>query len=157
MYSVWVLGGIILLVGGWLGVLSYLIWKEKGYLKELFPKETQGDIREKFEEVLKVLAESQRRDQILNRNLRQISKEGLNHIQKIAVLRYNPYQDTGGDQSFSVAVLNGLGGGFVLTSLHTRGGTRVYTKNIEEGKSSLKLSKEEEEVIVKALSQDDRE
>lgn len=157
MYSVWVLEGLGLLAFLWLIVLTYLIWKERGYLKELFPKEASGDIRQKLDEVQRVLDESQRREQILNRNLRLVSKEGLSHLQKIAVLRYNPYQDTGGDQSFSIALLNGVGSGFLLTSLHTRGATRVYTKNIVEGKCELKLSKEEEEVIEKALSENVKE
>lgn len=152
MYPVGVLSEIFtLVVLIWLSVLTYLIWKEKRYLGELFPKDSKGDIRVKFEEVLTVLAETQRRDQILNRNIRQIAKDGLNHIQKIAVLRYNPYQDTGGDQSFSIAMLDGIGSGFILTSLHTRAGTRVYTKNIVEGKCDLKLSMEEEEVVEKAF------
>lgn len=151
MYSVGVLSVLFLVITIWLLVLTYFNWKERDYLKELFPMGEQGDIREKFKEVISVLNESAHRDQILNRNIRQIAKEGLNHIQKIEVLRYNPYQDTGGDQSFSIALLNGLGTGFVLTSLHTRNGTRVYTKNIIEGKCDFKLSKEEQEVVEKAI------
>lgn len=154
MYSVGVLSALFLAITFWLLALTYFIWKERGYLRELFPKTEQGDIREKFQEVIRVLNESGRRDQILNRNIRQVAKEGLSHIQKIQVLRYNPYQDTGGDQSFSIALLNGLGSGFVLTSLHTRNGTRVYTKNIVDGKCELKLSKEEQEVVEKAIGID---
>lgn len=135
----------------WLGILSYLLYRENGFLKKLFPKGQGQDIRDKFNEVLGSLEETQKREQLLHKNLRDFAREGLRHVQKVEVLRYNPYGDTGGDQSFSIAFLDGNGKGTVLTSLHTRAGTRVYSKEIAEGKSELRLSKEEAEVVAKAL------
>jgi hypothetical protein len=64
----------------------------------------------------------------------------------------NPFKDTGGDQSFAIALLDSNNNGIVLSSLYTREGTRVYTKPIEKGASSYNLSKEEEEAIKKAIS-----
>jgi hypothetical protein len=92
-----------------------------------------------------------RENQVLNKNLRAIYREGMGHVQKTAVLRYNPYQDTGGNVSFSLALLDGKDGGVVITSLHTRAGTRVYVKEILNGKSELALSKEEKQVLEKAV------
>lgn len=137
----------------WLGILSFLFWQQKGFLKQLFPHGEERDIRNKFSEVLDVLEEAQKRDRIVNKYLNQLAKEGLKHTQRLELLRYNPYGDTGGDQSFSIAILDGRGSGFVVTSLHTRTGTRVYAKPINEGKSELRLSKEEEKVILKALDE----
>jgi hypothetical protein len=75
------------------------------------------------------------------------------HFQKIGFLRYNPFSDTGGDQSFCLCVLNQHNTGFLLTSLHSREQTRIYAKSIIEGKSiQAELSKEESEVLQKALS-----
>lgn len=136
----------------WLGVISYLLYKERDFLRKLFPKGEGKDIRAKFEEVVASLEETQKREQVLQKNLREFAREGLHHVQKVEVLRYNPYGDTGGDQSFSVALLDGTGRGMVLTSLHTRAGTRVYAKEIADGKSELRLSKEEEIVVKKALT-----
>lgn len=135
----------------WLLVLSYLLYKERGFLKRLFPKDQVQDIRAKFEEMIASLEETQKREQLLQKNLRDFVREGLHHVQKVEVLRYNPYGDTGGDQSFSVAFLDGTGRGMVLTSLHTRAGTRVYAKAVADGKSEIKLSREEDEVLKKAL------
>lgn len=137
----------------WLGVVTFFLWKEFNYLKKLFPKE-DGDIKNKLNEVLRVLDEVARRDKILSRNIRQVALEGLRHTQKVSVLRYNPYEDTGGDQSFSIALLDGTKTGFILTSLHTRSGTRIYTKAIVEGKSTVKLSKEEEQVLKKVTEEE---
>ena len=72
-------------------------------------------------------------------------------ITKVGVVRFNPFKDTGGDQSFVIALLDSKNNGLVLSSLYAREGTRVYTKPIEKGTSSYHLSKEEEEAIQKAI------
>lgn len=88
----------------------------------------------------------------LKENFFKKGDRDLGQIQKVALLRYNPYGDTGGDMSFSVALLNGLGSGVVLTSLHSRSGTRVFAKEVEAGKQGRhEFSKEEQEVVKKAL------
>jgi hypothetical protein len=73
-------------------------------------------------------------------------------ITKVGVVRFNPFKDVGGDQSFAIALLNSNDDGLVISSLYTREGTRVYTKPIEMGKSaSYNLSEEEQEAIKKAI------
>lgn len=70
--------------------------------------------------------------------------------QKISVVRFNPFGDTGGDQSFSLAVLDSHDSGYVLSSIHGRQGTRVYVKPVDFGKSKYQLSSEEEQALVQA-------
>lgn len=154
MYS---LGGVSVLDFGiliWLVFLSLIIWKIYRLIIRVIPT-LEGDKRknliEKFEEVNQALAEVLKREQLLNKNIKEFTLEGLEHIQRVGILRYNPYGDTGGDQSFSLALLSGKGNGIILTSLHTRSGTRVYAKEIIEGKSKLQLAKEEKEVLSQAL------
>lgn len=151
MYSAWVLIVVLLGTVGWLGFLSYLIWKQGDFIQRLFPKDEQGDIRDKLQEVLQAIDASREECLILNKHVREVSKDGLRHLQRLEMYRYNPYNDTGGDQSFSVAILDGVGNGVVMTSLHTRAGTRIYTKPIQTGKSEIKLSKEEELVVTRAM------
>lgn len=67
--------------------------------------------------------------------------------QKIAIIRFNPFGDTGGDQSFSLAVLDAHDSGYVLTSIHGREGTRVYVKPVDYGKSKHTLSAEEKQAL----------
>ena len=73
-------------------------------------------------------------------------------IQKVAVVRYNPFADTGGDQSFAIALLDPLGNGIVVSSLHSRTDTRVFAKPVQSGRSKYPLSDEEQEAIRKALA-----
>ena len=136
----------------WLGVVSFFIWQQNIFLKSLFPKSGERDIRRKFEEVLKqVLAFRQELDETRGKVLK-VEQLGLRHIQKAHLSRYNPYDETGGDQSFTLALLDDKGNGFVITSLHARSGTRVFAKPVSLGKNGkYKFSKEEEEAIQKAM------
>ena len=70
--------------------------------------------------------------------------------QKISIVRFNPFGDTGGDQSFSLAVLDSHDSGYVLTSIHGREGTRVYVKPVDYGKSKYTLSDEEQQALSQA-------
>lgn len=67
--------------------------------------------------------------------------------------RYNAFRDTGGDLSFSLAIINDVGNGFVLSSIHGREESRTYAKPVEGGKSAYNLSAEEKEALKRALSQ----
>jgi hypothetical protein len=80
--------------------------------------------------------------------------EGLSQrsIQKVGVIRFNPFNDTGGDQSFAIALLDADGNGVVLSSLHGRADTRVFAKQVQAGRSKHALSDEEQAAIRKALS-----
>lgn len=70
--------------------------------------------------------------------------------QKISVVRFNPFGDTGGDQSFSLAVLDSHDSGYVLSSIHGRQGTRVYVKPVDFGSSKYQLSVEEQQALTQA-------
>lgn len=71
--------------------------------------------------------------------------------QKISIVRFNPFGDTGGDQSFCLAVLDAHNSGYILTSIHGRQGTRSYVKPIDFGQSKYTLSEEEKQAIAQAM------
>ena len=72
---------------------------------------------------------------------------------RVGLVRYNPFEgETGGNQSFSLALLDGRGDGFVVSSLHARAGTRVYAKAVSGGTSEAALSAEETEALRQALA-----
>jgi hypothetical protein len=69
---------------------------------------------------------------------------GLRHaVQHVGLVRFNPFDDTGGNQSFALAMLDANADGVVLSSLHSRSATRVYVKAILGGRSDASLSEEE--------------
>jgi hypothetical protein len=76
-----------------------------------------------------------------------LESSARHHFAKEGLVRFNPFPDTGGNQSFAMALLDESDNGFVLSSLHSRTGTRVYAKAVEMGKSDGSLSSEEQEAI----------
>ncbi len=71
-------------------------------------------------------------------------------IQRIGVVRFNPYHDTGGEYSFSVALVDENGTGLLLTGLYHRDQSRVYAKEIRGWTSESDLMEEEAEAIARA-------
>jgi len=80
------------------------------------------------------------------------SQEAMKHVQKVGMVRFNAFPDTGSDLSFAVALLDGEDNGVVLSSLYGRSESRIYAKPIQGGTSTYKLSDEEKEAIQKAKS-----
>ena len=76
----------------------------------------------------------------------------LTSLQHIGLVRFNPFDDTGSDQSFAIALLDGQRDGIVISSLHGRANTRVFAKPVEGGASPHALSAEEEQAIRIAVS-----
>lgn len=132
----------------WNAVLSYFVWRDRGFLRSLFPKTKEREIRQRFEELLGDVQGFEKKLVSLSEDLSLESKISQKHIQGVRFMRYNPYDEVGGDQSFSVALLDHLGDGIVVTSLHTRSGTRVFAKPVSKGaESGYEFSKEEREVV----------
>ncbi len=71
-------------------------------------------------------------------------------IHKVGIIRFNPFKDIGGDQSFALALLDGKDCGITISSLHTREGTRMYSKPIVKGESEKYTLTEEEKAAIKA-------
>jgi hypothetical protein len=74
-------------------------------------------------------------------------------LHKVAIKRFNPFADMGGDTSFTAALLNNENSGILLTYIATREqGGRSYAKPIEKGRSNQQLSQEEAEVLATAIN-----
>lgn len=152
MYPDWAGPAIAGFLAAWLMVLSFLFWRQSKFLDLLFPKSDSRDIRKKFEEIIKLVEGFKGDLSVLTDKVVLLREQGLEYIKRVELLRFNPYDDTGGDQSFVACFLNDQGSGIVITSLHARSGTRIFAKNINLGKSSkYQLSKEEELIIKKAM------
>ena len=83
-------------------------------------------------------------------SLNQLYKLNRNNVQKIGFTRFNPFDDSGGNISFALALLDAKDDGVIISSLHGREGTRVYAKSVKAGHSESKLTEEEIEAIKKA-------
>ena len=104
-----------------------------------------------LEVVLQSLADnlkSTRQEQlVLQQNLARLYDELGFAVQKVGLVRFNPFAEGGGNFSFTLALLDGHNSGVVLTSLHGREQNRIYSKNITQGKSESQLTEEEQRAI----------
>jgi hypothetical protein len=104
-----------------------------------------GQHLERVRRVSRDLDDVAARTAALERDVRQ-------SLGRVGLVRYNPFDDTGGNQSFALAIVDAAGDGFIVNSLHARAGTRVYAKAVSRGKSEVALSDEESEALRQALA-----
>jgi hypothetical protein len=73
---------------------------------------------------------------------------------KFELIRYNPFNEVGGDQSFSMVFLDSNNNGFIFTSIYVKDGNRLYAKPVKNGSSSYQLSEEEETILKKLVGKE---
>lgn len=103
-----------------------------------------------MKEILSQFKDLEENFEKLSKELEELKKESRFAVQKIGMVRFNPFKGVGSDQSFSIALLDANDDGLVVTSLYTREESRVYGKPVKGGISEYKLSEEEKEAILKA-------
>jgi hypothetical protein len=108
----------------------------------------EGALGQHFDRVVEV---RRALDQLENRTA-AVEQDLRSTLGRVGLVRYNPFENTGGNQSFALAILDPGGNGFVISSLHARDGTRIYAKAIEAGRADTALSAEEADAVKRAVS-----
>ncbi|OGY09028.1 MAG: hypothetical protein A2782_00890 [Candidatus Blackburnbacteria bacterium RIFCSPHIGHO2_01_FULL_43_15b] len=145
---------VLVLMGA--GVLIWIIgvtvwlYKAHSHYTKLVGTTGKKDLRLILESLINRSDKTRSEIQKVQEELSRITAEKSNCLQKIGLVRFNPYSDTGGNQSFALACLNEFDSGFLILSLHAREGTRIYIKSIMRGKSTHNLSDEEKQAIEEA-------
>lgn len=80
-----------------------------------------------------------------------IDKRLAQSIRNIETVRFNPFPQVGGNQSFAMSLLNDEGNGVVISSLYSRDRTSLFAKPIKAGQSEFELTKEEKSVLKKSI------
>ena len=133
-------------------VVILLVWNIR--TERRIKKITTGKGGADLEEAINFLV-----DEVKAINLREKNTAGIlsnNHerlkrsIQGVELIRFNPFNDSGSNQSFAIALLNEEGDGLVISSLYSRERMSVFAKPIKNLASSHELSDEEKEVLKKA-------
>ena len=137
---------LILLV--WVGWLTFSFRR----LHARYMLFTGGVSRNTLDTVLtKIIKENTKSQQAIAQLMSRcatIEKEERLHIQKIGLLRFNPFKDTGGDHSFILTLADSYDTGVVITALYARTGMRWYAKRVVKGKGiEHELSDEEKKAL----------
>lgn len=141
---IWIL--VVLII--WLTVLSSVVLLIRGHYKRLVEIGGKRDLKAILERILDRLEEDRVNIDNLSKILKRLEQEGEFHIQKVGVVRFNPFPEVGGNQSFVLAFLDKNNNGIVVSSLYGREATRWYVKSVVGGKGKdIELSKEEERAI----------
>jgi lysozyme family protein len=88
----------------------------------------------------------------LNEKYFKLDKKLENAFQKVGLVRYNAFNDLGGNLSFAIALLNSKNDGFLINGIHGREGSYTYVKTIENGQPSAQVSNEEKEALKQAIN-----
>ena len=137
-------------------VLAVVLLRRVARLEARLGSLTRGEDGRSLETVLgahldKVMAVSRAVDDI-GRRTTVLEAGARNALQRVGIVRYNPFEETGGNQSFALAVLDADEHGVIISSLHARSGTRVYAKAVTGGRPAGALSDEEAEALRLARS-----
>jgi len=82
----------------------------------------------------------------------RVDRRADESVRNVSIVRYDAYEDTGGHQSASLAVLDSRRTGVVVTAIQGRDYARIYMKELDRGKASVALSPEEAEAVERAMS-----
>ncbi len=132
--------GCFVLLAAWMTLMELR-------LKKLFRGKKAGDLEEvlqKLGEELKKLSLSREKTDVY---LKEVEERLKKSLKKVGVVRFNPFRETGSNQSFSMAFLDEGGNGAVISALYTRDNIKVYAKPVQSYKSEYSLTGEENEAI----------
>jgi len=100
---------------------------------------------------LEAIEANQERLKEMESSFAAINSKLTRSIQRVGIVRYDAFDQNGSQQSFSIAMLNNKGDGFVLTSLYGRSSSTIFAKPVKKKESEYPLTKEEKEAIEQAL------
>ncbi|MEK7577357.1 MAG: DUF4446 family protein [Patescibacteria group bacterium] len=136
----------------WISVLTYVLIRMVRHYNRLTGEGQKRGLKEVLDAITGAIDVLQKRTSESEKAIRAVELDGTKHVQRIGIVRFNPFADTGGTQSSSIAILDARKNGIVMTTLYGRAGNRSYIKEIIAGTcKELDLSKEEKEAIQKAI------
>ncbi|MBI1872094.1 DUF4446 family protein [Candidatus Collierbacteria bacterium] len=144
-----ILLGIVAL---WLLVISFLLIRLMAHYQGLIKDVSKKDLLSALNNLVNKTESNQEEIRAVRDHLLSEVKNNKDHLQRIGFKRFNPFTDTGGNQSFILSLLDENGDGIVISSLHSRENTRVYAKKIENGHCpDQELSKDEAQIVKESL------
>ena len=152
---IYVLGGIVIvLLLAFLIVLGKVISLNKRYKKFMVKLGEGKDIQEDLENYMYRVERVEKQNAEILNQINGLDKDLEGCIQKVGILRYSAFQDTGSDLSFTLALLDEHDNGVVFNGIYSREMSNIYAKPVENGKSKYTLSEEEQEAIKRAIESD---
>lgn len=144
LLAFFVLGGIAII----LGVIWVIITEKR--LKRFFLGKKAKDLEDTIVTMQDEIVKLVKAKENLQKDITEINTKLKKSIRGLETIRFNPFPDQGGNQSFAIGLLDEEGNGVVLSSLYSRERMSVFAKPIKNSKSEYELSAEEKEVLRKS-------
>jgi Protein of unknown function (DUF4446) len=152
-YAPFVLATAAVLLGVLVGLMIWLalrLRRVENRYRTLTAGTSAGNLEDVLEDHVRQVHRATERVAELDELTHQVERDSRSHIQRLGFLRFNPFRDSGGDQSFAIAMADRDGNGVVISGLHGRDATRVYAKPLAGWESVYPLTDEEQQAIRRA-------
>ena len=144
-------GLVVVLIIGWLG-LAVKLRRLDGRLATLTRGMDGNNLEGTLAAHMDTVDQTVQRMDALEQAVAVLQAQIPGCLQRTSLVRYDAFDDVGGEQSFSVAMLDAQGNGVILTSVYSRLDVRVYAKAIRNGRASHALSEEEARALRESAS-----
>ncbi len=133
-------------------ILIEVIWivKTEKRLKKFFLGKKAKDLEDTIFNLEKDIQKLKESKENTEKELIVINKKLKKSIQGLEVIRFNPFPDQGGNQSFAIGMMNEENNGVVISSLYSRERMSIFAKPIKNGNSEYELTNEEKDALKKA-------
>lgn len=149
--TIYIISGLFFI---WLIFISWILYRTRRHYYNLISGSRKQTIAEILEQLLSNNKKFSLEIDKLTKDLKGAIEQSKLPLQKIGMIRFNPFERAGGEQSFVIALLNNHNSGIIINFIYTREGLRTYVKKVKEGRGEkYELSEEEQEAIKKSSSQ----
>lgn len=131
-------------------VIFFWVWKTETRLKKFFFGRKSKDLEDVVLELREQVQKLSANGKDLEKEIGVIKQKMKKSIRGLETIRFNPFPDQGGNQSFAIGMLDEEGNGVVLSSLYSRDRMSIFAKPIKGGKSQYELTEEEKEALEKS-------
>ena len=133
----------------WLLILTIFFWQMFSHYSRLAKGANNKNLKSILEDILSKIDLHNKDIESIKKYCDNLERDGLLHVQKIGLHRFNPFKDTGGDQSFVLSLVDGSDTGIIISALYSRSGTRWYAKRVIKGKGAEHELTDEEKKVLK--------
>ena len=145
---------VIVLLIAFLVVLGKVISLNKKYKRFMKKLGSSENLEEDLENYMYRVDRVEKQNADILNQINGLDKDLEFCVQKVGIVRYSAFQDTGSDLSFTLALLDEHDNGVVFNGIYSREMSNIYAKPVENGNSKYTLSEEEQEAIKRAIEAD---
>lgn len=133
-----------------MATLAFFVFRMNARVNKLFQGKDAKNLEETFNYLLEEVKMMNENQIITEKTLKNFNVRLRKSLSGFQTIRFNPFPESGGNQSFAIAIVNEEGDGLVLSSLYTREKTSVFAKPIKGGRSEYELTTEEKKALAEA-------